>query len=35
MKGDVFNSGEFDGIIGLSYPDQEEGIPTIVDDMID
>ena len=33
MVGDVFNE-KFDGIIGFSYPDASEGIPTMFDVMI-
>lgn len=34
MMGNVFNSGKFDGIAGLSFPDPAEGIPTLFDNMM-
>jgi len=33
--GDVFYSGEFDGIVGLSFPDLSNDTPTLFDFMID
>lgn len=35
MEGAVFARGDFDGIVGLSFPDSDDGIPTLFDDMID
>jgi len=35
MEGAVFARGDFDGIVGLSFPDVNDGIPTLFDDMIE
>lgn len=34
MDGDVFDDGDFDGIVGLSFPDLGDDTPTLFDFMI-
>lgn len=35
MKGDVFDDEDFDGIVGLSFPDPDDDTPTLFDFMIE
>ncbi len=34
-EGDVFEEGDFDGIVGLSFPDLGDDMPTLFDFMLD
>lgn len=34
MDGDVFEVGQFDGIVGLSFPNLAGGMPTLFDFMM-
>lgn len=33
-KGDVFETGDFEGIVGLSFPDLADDMPTLFDFMM-
>jgi hypothetical protein len=34
-EGDVFEDGDFDGIVGLSFPDLADDMPTLFDFMME